>query len=193
MTGRKLIAASFGPGFSAATRASRRAKSALPTKSASVGYCGKARPRSATLSPTTAPQLSRPSIENDNSFMRRTSGCGEPIFDNSNYFRNFCKKQVIAHGPAVERSPNARPEGIRASVADEQMRGVFLHILGRAANVALDQLYREIAVARDRGLHARAVLADLVARLRAQVRRQIAVARRPFEQRRADRQQGLGI
>ena len=25
------------------------------------------------------------------------------------------------------------------SVADEQMRGVFLHILGRAANVALDQ------------------------------------------------------
>src|SRR3954447_20412291 len=148
--------------------ASRRAKSSLPRKSARTGYWGRARPRSTTPFSTSAPQLSRFPSKNDSSFMVTP------------------QRSVFSILPIIfENQAGRKPRAIKRRcrlVGIEQMRSVGRHVVGGRADMRLDQLYREIRIARDGGLHDCLVLAGLVARTRPEIGRQMPIALGAIEQ-----------
>src|SRR5436190_3817474 len=101
-------------------------------------------------------------------------------------FENFAKRN---RNSSPERPPRTLCRGGVPSAARSQSagadhaRGVFRDVVGGGLDMAGDQGASLLGIATDGGLHQGPVLAGLVARMRPEQRRQIAVALGAIEQR----------
>src|SRR5829696_1046941 len=165
---------------------SRFTKSALAMKSCSVAW-DSLLPRSITPSPTIAPQVSRPLFRNESSRMRQVSFSLVALdFAKTYYFRKSCRTQskFVAGAPAPTLCRGRPPSAARRqSAGADHARGVFRDVVGSGLDMAGDQGASLPDIAADGGLHQGPVLTGLVARMRPEQRRQIAVALGAIEQR----------